>query len=1434
MRKVSVFICSLVLATGCSINGSIVNADIEAVSLDNSHVLKTKVAQTDPRDPQGRTGLLVYGYDNGSSLQLNSPQNGVFKTKLKPIINEVGSKDLKEFSLLFTETSTQEQFAIKVFSFDTYSYVAINYNGQIGGVNYFETEWIVAKECGFSGLANNEGHYTYLSGNNDIDLLFDPNEMVVQTKLRDNAYYNVWDFKNDNNDGRVINTDLHPFTEYNVSIIFDSVSANGCGNLLVYDFAGTDLSNSDIYNDKPIINPHILSKAIVGQRYEVPTPSVYSSGRGELDHNDVSITLYDNKGIVVPLTNKSFIPSKKGDYYLYYLYSKDEIQSYTYEKLTALNIDEIDLEFSDVYLPASEGQGKIITIPKVTISTNLGVKHTNYDCYVTIKHNGVILYGYDKAKTGSSFTFDSTGTYTFIYGCDVTTETKEQNIIIDQRLVINGDYDFVYHVGQKFEVPDLHFIKFGRSVSYVASVKDPFGQEIKDVPFVIEQEGIYTIDYKIAAESNPIVKEVAVKKLASSTFDDEDAYSDNMITDNSLKGVKLSLKNNKVVTYNKIIDLNNFGFDESLKDKSLNPEIIQLYMQPAIQGRADLEALYIQITDIYDPTNFLTIRLRYIEQGTFHSGSMLRARANGQSSYVGYYYNFYTTARSVDNAMSHEEGGFVTYFNFTHQPAGEQFRNMGLPLYFDYKSGKLYSRPAWLTGHNYVDTDPYSSMEVPWLAYDFKTDDSTLSGGNIPWKGFKDGKVKISIYGKGIANTANVFVTSIGGEALDKDYITDETAPKITVDKNDFAINSSTGILETPRAKCGVRYELFPFTVEDELSDIKYSTIKVLDSLGNEVDVTNNSFTPTSEGEYRVIYEASDVFNNVTTEEIEVIAYNDYEALTISIESPLPEDMIYGSTLSLPVPSYGGGSGNLKLFTKVTNENGDEVAIYNNKIVANVPGHKYTVSYTVEDYLHQTKNCSFDINVNLTSDIVFDPNTIVLPSSFINKVSYTFNSYYGVIYDSNYQPKSVPAKITCSDANGSAVLSSDLTYTPLCDDDVNTSNVSISFASGNSFVEYLYEIPISKPITGSSFVSSYFNYTNATITSRQSDVLFASDGSEDMSFEFLKPINSKELLLMMGLDLDKINASIFSITLRDMYNVNEEVKIRFQYRLDSKTGLMKLFADINESNNFVDYNIGSSKTLCVEYNSSTHGIKDTTGSEIFKVETYMDGTEFKGFSSDYIYFSFTADGIVNGNFEIQMQKINNQGINAIRNDYERPIIYMNGDISNRVSRGTEIVIPTANASDVLSDLSSLTVTVIDPNGNTIVSEYSPDHEERFVASLCGTYVVIYTAVDSKGNKTNQEYYITSYDEVSPELNFKGTIPKEVSAGSSISLPSYEIIDNDSSTCTVNIYVFNADGSTTEVKNNSVTFPEKGVYVIVYLVTDINGNVRHYVFTVTAK
>lgn len=1435
MKTKHLFAGLLLFTTGCSSTLTAINSVVEVKNVvTNESILKTKVSQSDPRDMNNKKGLLVYGYDNGASIQYGSAITGNFETSLRPIANEAGSKDLKEFTILFTETISKEQFGIKVFVYESYSYVAVNYKGENAGINYYESQWVVGTSHGYSGIANNENRYTFIDGVGDINLSFDPIDMTVKTTLRDGAYYNVWDFKQINNDGKFLKHNLHSFNEYDISIVFDSIATNGRGDLLLYSFAGNDLSNSDLNTDKPIINTKITSNLVLGQTFTFPEPVVSNPKTGLLDSKDVSISLFDSEGNEISLLNKTFKPTKVGKYYAYYSYSKEGINSYTYECLEVINPSDVVATFSDVNLPTHEGQGKIITIPAVSLTTNLGVKTDTFDCYVSVSLDGFGLPQYQKMATGQNFALEHKGTYSFVFGNSVTSVTHTHTIIVDGRLTINEIEEANYVVGDTFHLPKLEFYKGGKKVNTKADIYDPFDKKQAKDTFEITQEGIYRIEYKSDAWFDPIVKEVTVRQLQASNFTDETATYTNMVTDNSIEGVKLSLKNGVKVQYNRIIDLNEFKFDDTLSDKSLNKELIKLYVQPSIQGTADLEGLYIQLTDVNNSTNFLTIRCRFIEAGTFRSGSLIRAKSSTQGAYVGYYYDFYTTKMEVNNATSHEEGGFTSYCNFTHICNGEDYKNMGLPLYFDYPSGRLYSRPAWLKGHNYNAGEPYENMNVPWLVYDFKADSPNLSGGNTPWGGFSTGKVKLSIYGKGISSQASIFVTSINGEKIDNKLIIDETGPNIEIDNSPFDYVEATNTFVAPKGIVNKPYKVFDYTSTDDLSDVKKVDIEVKSPSNTTVNITDGHFVPTTSGVYKVNYIATDVFNNKTTKTVDVEVVGSSTPLTMSVNGSIPTTLTYGETLVLPTATYSGGSGKLNFEITAKTEKNEVVDIKNGHLTANVPGKKYTITYCVSDYLNQKVTKTYEVNIKLDSKIIFDSSSVVLPSKFMNNDVFYFTDYYAISYDAEFNPTMIPAKIKVVDGGGEKIIGKDHKYTVKSSDSVTTSNITLIFEhNGVSLVDN-HIIPIQKIGSSAQYIASFFNSKNANVNSNISDITFASNGNSKMSMEFLRPIDAHQMFISMGLNLSKLKLSDFKITLQDIHNSNQTITLTYAYKIDPVSGQNKLFCSLNNSSEQVIYNIGDTATLAIDYSEATKQIKDVTGATIFNIDKFLDGSEFNGFSSGSIYFSLEANGIIGSNFEIKMQKINNQGTNAARSDFEKPVILINGIIANRAPRGSEIIIPSAVAYDVLNPIKSFTVSVSDLDGNYLLDDSNPNKDYKITLEECKTYVVTYMASDQKGNKTIEEFYIYSIDEVGPELKFNGSLPTYVSVGSSINLPSYQVIDNDPSTCKVSISVFNPDGSNHIVKKGTISFPKKGRYVVTYYVVDAYGNCNHYVFNIVAR
>ncbi len=1426
------FSIAFVLAlAGCSANLSLNNINRFNHIFDESTAsLKTKAGYADEK---GNKGLLLYGYDNGASINFGCSYSGVFTASVKPVKNDFGNIDLKEFSLLFTEKSTKEQFSIKTFIYSNYYYVAICYDGQVAGNNYYESEWSTGKQYGFTGIANNEGRYTKVDADKNIELLFDPAAMKVQTKLNDDDYHDVWDFTKPYNDGKYLRNTLSSFDDYDISIIFDSVSANGCGDLLLYSFAGYNLSNETLNSVSPIITTHIKTNAIVGQIYNVPMPSIVSPVDGELDGNDIHISVYDRNGNTVTLSDRKFIPSTRGEYFLYYKYNKNGLSASTYIKIMAMNAGEASFEFSDVYFPSHYGLGQIIIVPDATIETSLGTHNSSFNCDVTIRKDGSVYNDHFKEKTGQEFTFTEKGTYTFTYSNDAFETTMVKTVIIDGRLAINESETPVFRIGEAFKVPEIEFIKGGRTAGYTTKVYSPLSI-LMEAPFIIEQEGYYTVEYDIESEATPLVRSYIVQKNVTSYFNSEDSTFGPMTTNNEIKGLKISLKNNEVVRYNKVINLNDYAYDNNLSDPSLNKEVARFYIQPKTQGLNDLDAFYIQLTDAHDENNYITIRLRYLNY--FNGGCFVRAKASTQGTYVGYNYNFRTTKISVDNASSHEEGGFQSYCNFTSHVNGAEYKDMGFPLYFDNNTGCLYSRPAWLTGHNEEPGDDYEGLIVPWLVYNFKTDDATRNGGNSPWKGFKNGQVYLSFYGKGISNSADIFVTNIDGNELNSEFINDTEKPVINIDHSAFSYNSVTESYIAPDAKIGSSYPLFDFTAEDSSSTIGSKSIEVYDPDGQQVVVTNNEFTPTKIGNYRIVYIAKDVFNNEAREEVIVNATDALTPISVSLNSPLPSEIIYGREVILPKATYSGGSGKLSLDVKVTSLDGKNIPVNNMKFQALEPSSSYVIDYAVTDYIGNVEHLTQTIAVRRSEEIIYNENLLVLPSAFVKGDPFRFNAISGVYYDENYNAHVVPATISIRDASGDKTIGSDLIYIPSYSDTNNTAQINISFSYGSHFSSSTYEVPIIQPRTNSSsYISSFFLSEHANVSASSTGLLFSSDGADSMSFEFVRQIDASDLLIDMNLFEDKSSVSNMVVHLRDAGNANETVKLTYSYHYDASLGIDRLFCSINDSSEEYIVNTGSENILRISYNNNTHELRDATGTVVTNILNYENEEVFAGFSSGNVYFSFEANDITDGNFEIMMTRINNQGTNISRNDYQEPDIIVNGVIVSRVPQGTTVELPTAFCYDVLNAVGELTVSVRDESGKVILPETDCNSVHSVKLDDCGTYVVTYSVEDANGNAAERVYVITVYDDVKPTLNFKSAMPEKVKTGSTVKLPEYTIVDNDDpSTVTVNCYLYCPDGTVKDVKNNSVTFLESGLYILTYLVTDINGNTTLYTFRITAK
>ena len=1434
MRKFGKYILipvSLLLLASCAtekVNGAFFNIPTRSELNDEiTSNLKVKNLAVDPENAS-QTGALFYGYDSGASYSFNGTYAGNFKALMKQVANSANNKDLKSYSLNFKEVDTGEQFAIKVFNGLNFNSVAVVYKGEIAGINYYESPYSIGNHYGFSGIANNEGVYTKIDKNKVVDIFFNNTDLTISTKLEDGSYHLVWDFKNEFNDGRQLKTNIHEFNNYSVTLCFDEVSQNGCGNLLVYNLGNLDFSKDRIDDETPSISPNIKIKAIVGEKYTLPEPTLV--GLNSLSNNsNILKTVYNADGEEIALVDNGFTPSIKGNYYVYYsLEGNNKI--YNYALVEAIKSDEQYFSFSEIDLPTSAGQGKKIIVPAVTISSNLGLQKERFDCKVSISKDGVNLANYQNVKSDFEYTFIDKGTYVFTYSNELFAKTTKKTVVVNGALAIN-ESETSYIVGETFKVPKIEFYKGGNPVSYTATVVSPTGEDMPET-FEITQEGIYQVQYKLKTEVMPYVKEVFVNRKNSDLFTSENAEFARMTTSNEITGIKIPLKNNEEVRYKNVIDLNKYRFDPNEDNPANNPLIFNIYAQPKTLGSNDAESIFIKLTDVNDESNFINIRLRFINY--FTSGTFVRARASNQSAFVGYNYQFASTELAVHNAVEHEEGGFQSYFNFTHVACGEEFKDMGFPLYFNNETNRLYSRPAWLTGHGSGEALYYDDLIVPWLVYDFMTDDGILSGANVPWSGFSTGEVYLSVYGKGISNTADVFVTSIDGIDFNKETFVDNKGPSINIDKSELEYDELTKTYLAPLGEKNKTYKVFDFEAKDEESNLSSKSFEVINPNGDKVEVSDNSFVPTTSGAYLIHYFAKDVYNNESEEVITVNVVDELDELNVVLSNEIPASIRYGELITLPSVITSGGSGKIKTTITAKGSDGEEIAIDKNIFKALNKSSKYTITYKSEDYVGNSKTIVKDINVVLTNEIIFDESNIVLPSAFVNYTTTKFGNYVGEYFDSSYVRHEVMPSISVTDSKGSHDLTASKEYKPKLSASEEVT-VKFKFEYSSIYHEVQRKMIVKDPqINTSSYISSYFNFDNALTSATTKGITIKPENTGEMSVDFCKSIYAKEFLFDVSLDVNKLEIESFDVYLRDSLNSKEVVKFSYTYEYVEALDAYKLLVRINDSKDKLVTNLGADNVYRLEYHAATDGIYDSTGSKVTTLLTYLNGDTFEGFSSENVYLSMNIHGAEKDNFEATITKINNQVTNNVRDDYQEPKILVDGEILSRVARGETITVPKATCYDVLNDVDELTVCVKKADGSYIMSPSSTDKEYSVKLDECGTYVIEYYALDYNENSKKVTFVITVFDNVKPELAFNGSIPTQVSINSTFDLPSYTVKDNDPSTVKVSCYVYYPNGEMKQVKNNKVNVTEKGRYVVTYLAIDANDNTAFYRFEFVAK
>lgn len=335
---------------------------------------------------------------------------------------------------------------------------------------------------------------------------------------------------------------------------------------------------------------------------------------------------------------------------------------------------------------------------------------------------------------------------------------------------------------------------------------------------------------------------------------------------------------------------------------------------------------------------------------------------------------------------------------------------------------------------------------------------------------------------------------------------------------------------------------------------------------------------------------------------------------------------------------------------------------------------------------------------------------------------------------------------------------------------------------------------------------------------------FTDDGGEEMSFSFVRPIFAEEATFRFIAEASRFNAQSFNVTLSDKQNGLQKIVLTF-----TKSGKL-WYCSLNGCEKALTY-ADADGYLQINYNNANKTVTDANGSIIGVADKTAGGAEFVGFASGYLYLDCNVTGI-SSTTEIGIRTINNQTINSVKRDMQKPYIKAVGAYDGRVPVGEEIKLGSVIAYDVLSPLGEVTVNV-KLGAETFITEKTLREGETFKVNECGKYIITFKVADKNGNSATDYVYFSVYDPVKPTLEFDRTLESEVKVGRALKLSGYTVKDNQKDKVVVRIYVISPDGAREAVNGGEYTFGKKGTYTVVYMAADPNNNFVIYRFVVKA-
>ena len=869
---------------------------------------------------------------------------------------------------------------------------------------------------------------------------------------------------------------------------------------------------------------------------------------------------------------------------------------------------------------------------------------------------------------------------------------------------------------------------------------------------------------------------VALASSANSVLQVNSASSSASLKDGT---IQVALAYDDVFTYNEILDLSTASKDVPL---------LNMQFHPAQIGTADATNVKLRFTDLYDENNYITICLNSLVDD-WASGHVYVTAGAADQPQIGV-----ENAGDPSNSKPHVNDiyGYGAAVDYSLAGLPKSDEDTHLTLYFDYAEKALYA-----------DRETYTHTKQ--LLVDL--DEASYFGSDL-WEGFTTGQAKLSVFASNYqSSTCNFSISTINGNSQLKG--SDESAPVISV---------NTGYVPgaIPFALVGKPYPIFPATAIDGCDGNVDVTAAVYFN-NTAVSVENGAFTPAETGVYTIMYTAQDRSGNVSTGSVSVKAVVG-NGLQVALQNTISETDMGVSVQVLSGIDCVGASGNVS--HRVTAKNiatGEELKIdsQTHSFTPMTDGN-WEITVTVQDYI-STVVKTFTVKVNRTSQPqVYD--TVGIPDYFVLGSTYQLPTLYGYDFSSGKGVlTAMNVYVTENGSSETAVVNGK--YTP---EKEGTVTVTYRLTVDGKVCEKSYTATVVKvkTILNTVNLGKYFVDPAGAATSSSASSKITYSFKKDTKLDFVNFVQVKQLTFAFQVGTQKAYNQI-SVYLTDIIS-GKQVKLSYSKTTDGVAFSVNDGSAIKLTSAFDNSNFFS-----LAFSNDTGIVTPETDKNI-KVKTFLDGSEFTGFTDSVARFTVELSGVT-GSSQFVVQTLNGQKLNSATKDSTAPQFIANS-LSGTIEKGKILQLKGAFVYDVLDPIATVTLKVTDPDGtavtdhNGVVLNGTQDASKDSAITMekLGTYTIFYTTTDGKKNTGRHIYTITVTDGEGPTITL---LEHATSAkpGDTVAIAGTQVQDNITTDCTVAAYVFNPEGVKIPVTNGTFTASMQGVYTVKYMAFDGDGN-----------